>query len=55
MPSNNVRLQAVNSEVCGLYVILYIKLVCRGYTLADMLSCFTAYDDVNDAIVSAIF
>lgn len=51
---NQQRIQATNSDVCGLYAITYVKCKCRGYTLESYLQCFTDITVINDAIVQMI-
>lgn len=52
---NNNQLQSINSSVCGLYVVAFVKCFARGYTLESFLSCYDVDTNVNDMIVSHAF
>lgn len=49
------RLQAIDSKICGLYVIAYVAIRCRGYSTRDFYNCFTLHDTVNDDIMMNVF
>jgi hypothetical protein len=51
MPHNTRQLQAINSTVCGDYVLLYAKLRCRNRSMREIVSCFTPIPAVNDAMI----
>lgn len=55
MPHNTRQLQSFNSDVCGLYVIMYIQLRSRGYSMNDIVCTFTSNPNINDRIVTAAF
>ena len=49
---NKRQLQHVFSDTCGHYCVTYALLRCSGYTLNDVLNCFTIDDfSLNDVIV----
>ena len=51
---NSICLQNIYSSYCGFYVIFYLKIKCRGFTLSDFVNCFTKYGESNDNIVDLI-
>jgi hypothetical protein len=52
---NTQKLQCINSSVCGYYVLTFVKLMSRGYTLHDMLGIFTGDCSVNDDILRTYY
>jgi hypothetical protein len=54
MPFVNRQLQSFESNTCGKYVVLFSKLICRGYTPADIIDCFGKIPLVNDKIISFV-
>lgn len=49
------QLQAINSNVCGFYVIAYIKVLCRGHSSMSFMNCFTNDTLCNDDIIRLFF
>lgn len=52
---NKVSLQSKNSDVCGLYAAMFIKLSCRRYVLSDIVDVFTDNAYANDCIIMSAF
>lgn len=48
---NTHCLQNVLSSLCGMYAVLYLQIKCRGYSIADLTSCFTSDPKLNDEIL----
>ena len=51
---NNHCLQNVLSSLCGMYAILCLQIKCRGYSIAELTSCFTSDAKLNDNIVEKL-
>ena len=49
---NKKYLQNLASSYCGFYVIFYLKLKCRKFSLYDFVNCFTRNGESNDNIIS---
>lgn len=48
---NTRRLQAYNSNTCGLYCLFFLYYRIRGYSFSEILENFTPNLDINDKIV----
>ena len=53
---NTICLQSPLSTVCGMYAVFFLRMRCRGYSLADILQYFDQINlQFNDSLVTHIF
>lgn len=52
---SSTQLQSVNSSVCGLYAVAYIKARVRGFTAREFTRCFTKNHSLNDNMILDLF
>ena len=51
---NNITLQGLNSETCGMYCIVFLKEISRGSTPRHFLTNFTTNHDLNDRMIKSL-
>ena len=51
---NKFQLQSINSQTCGAYCVLFLKMRCHGYSLNDFMKLFSNNKENNDNIASLI-
>lgn len=51
---NKFCLQYILSSYCGLYAILYLKVICRKHSMRRLISCFSKNPETNDQIIEYI-
>ena len=52
---NNNRVQAYNSDTCGLYCLFFCYFRCRGYTFQDVINMFSSNLHLNEHIVKYFY
>ena len=52
---NDTRVQAFNSETCGLFCLFYCYFRCRGYSFSDIMNMFSKNLYVNEHLVKYFY
>lgn len=52
---NNVRVQALHSETCGLFCLFYCYFRCRGHSFRDIMKMFSPNLQLNEQIVKYFY
>ena len=48
---NRYMLQSITSQTCGAYTVLFLKMLCNGFTFREFLKLFTNETNKNDKLI----